>query len=157
MFHSPTMQGSNTVSFETRNLCKHEVWDPWAECLFYKQGLIQMNILPRLRYILEVCSPAEPTVNDILDVLTRISQHSTQAANEVLKCPRLIETIFENFLPLSWKMLDQTGSVHVRPFNAAMRLVRGLCCAGKHMTASLVSMLVYAVIRQGDKNGNSNW
>ena len=124
--------------------------------MFYKQGLIQMNILPRLRYILEVCSPAEPTVNDILDVLTRISQHSTQAANEVLKCPRLIETIFENFLPLSWKMLDQTGSVHVRPFNAAMRLVRGLCCAGKHMTASLVSMLVYAVIRQGDKNGNSN-
>ncbi|XP_029211731.2 RNA polymerase II-associated protein 1-like isoform X2 [Acropora millepora] len=103
------------------------------------KGLIQMNILPRLRYILEVCSPAEPTVNDILDVLTRISQHSTQAANEVLKCPRLIETIFESFLPLSWKMLDQTVSVHGRPFSTAMRLVRGLCCAGKHMTASLIS------------------
>ncbi|XP_015763602.1 PREDICTED: RNA polymerase II-associated protein 1-like [Acropora digitifera] len=103
------------------------------------KGLIQMNILPRLRYILEVCSPAEPTVNDILDVLTRISQHSTQAANEVLKCPRLIETIFESFLPLSWKMLDQMVSVHGRPFSTAMRLVRGLCCAGKHMTASLIS------------------
>ena len=112
-----------------------------------------MNILPRLRYVLEVCSPAEPTVNDILDVLTRISQHSTQAANEVLKCPRLIETIFESFLPLSWKMLDQTVSVHGRPFSTAMQLVKGLCCAGKHMTASLVSMLVYTIIiRQSRKH-----
>ena len=98
-----------------------------------------MNILPRLRYILEVCSPATPTVCDILGVLTRISQHSTQVASEVLKCPRLVQTIFENFLPLSWKMADQTGSVRGHPVSTAMQLVRSLCCAGRHVAATLVS------------------
>ena len=99
-----------------------------------------MSILPRLRYILEVCSPAVPTVNDMLDILTRISQHSTQAANEVLKCPRLLDTIFANFLPLSWKTLDsKAGTVHGHPVSAAMRLLRALCCAGRNMAAVLVS------------------
>ncbi|XP_068681600.1 RNA polymerase II-associated protein 1-like isoform X1 [Montipora foliosa] len=103
------------------------------------KGLIQMNILPRLRYILEVCSPATPTVCDILGVLTRISQHSTQVASEVLKCPRLVQTIFENFLPLSWKMVDQTGPVRGHPVSTAMQLVRSLCCAGRHVAATLIS------------------
>ena len=99
-----------------------------------------MSLLPRLRYILEVCCPAAPTVHDILDILTRISQHSTQAANEVFKCPRLMETIFANFLPLSWKTSDmQSGVAHGQPVSAAMQLIRTVCCAGRHMAATLVS------------------
>ena len=99
-----------------------------------------MNILARLRYILEVCCPAAPTVQDALDILTRISQHSTQAANDVIRCPRLMETIFANFLPLSWKMSElRSGVVYGQPVAAAMRLVRAVCCAGRHMAATLVS------------------
>ena len=103
-----------------------------------------MNILPRLRYILEVCCPAAPTVLDILDILTRICQHSTQATSEVIKCPRLVETIFVNFLPLSWKMSEKmNGSVNGQPVSAAMRFVRSICCAGRHMAAMLVSSVSY--------------
>ena len=100
-----------------------------------------MSILPRLRYILEVCHPAVLAVHDILDILTRISQHSTQAANEVLRCPRLMETIFANFLPLSWKTSElKNDEVYGVPVSAAMRLARTVCCAGRHMAATLVSL-----------------
>ena len=106
----------------------------------YPQGLLRMSILPRLRYILEVCCPAAPTVQDVLDILTRITQHSTQSANEVLRCPRLMEAIFANFLPLSWKASElKSGTVHGQPVSTAMRLARAVCCAGRHMAATLVS------------------
>lgn len=103
-----------------------------------------MSILPRLRYILEVCCPGAPAVHDILDILTRITQHSTQSANEVLRCPRLMEAIFANFLPLSWKASElKSGVVHGQPVAAAMRLIRAVCCAGRHMAATLVSWAKY--------------
>lgn len=109
-----------------------------------------MSILPRLRYILEVCHPSVLVVHDILDVLTRISQHSTQAANEVLRCPRLMETIFTNFLPLSWKMWKMSeldsDAVYGVPVSAAMRLLRTVCCAGRHMAATLVSSVLLLFI-----------
>lgn len=106
-----------------------------------------MSILPRLRYILEVCHPSVLVVHDILDVLTRISQHSTQAANEVLRCPRLMETIFTNFLPLSWKMFElDSDAVYGVPVSAAMRLLRTVCCAGRHMAATLVSSVLLLFI-----------
>ena len=99
-----------------------------------------MSILPRLRYILEVCCPGVPTVHDILDILTRITQHSMQSANEVFRCPRLMEAIFANFLPLSWKASElKSGIVYGQPVAAAMRLTRAVCCAGRHMAATLVS------------------
>lgn len=99
-----------------------------------------MSILPRLRYILEVCCPAAPAVQDILDILTRICQHSTQVASEVIKCPRLVEAIFVNFLPLSWKTSEEmNGCVNGQPVSGAMRFVRSICCAGRHMAAMLVS------------------
>jgi len=101
---------------------------------------MQMSILPRLRYVLEVCCPGASTVHDILDILIRITQHSTQSANEVLRCPRLIEAIFANFLPLSWKASElKSGIVHGQPVATAMRLARAVCCAGRHMAATLVS------------------
>lgn len=105
-----------------------------------------MSILPRLRYILEVCHPSVLVVHDILDVLMRISQHSTQAANEVLRCPRLMETIFTNFLPLSWKMSELDSDADGVPVSAAMRLLRTVCCAGRHMAATLVSSVLLLFI-----------
>ena len=70
----------------------------------------------------------------------RICRHSTQAANEVLKCPRLMEAIFANFLPLSWKLSEmKSEEVYGQPVSTAMHLVRAVCCAGRHMAAALVS------------------
>lgn len=107
-----------------------------------------MSILPRLRYILEVCCPGAPIVHDILDILTRTIQHSTQSATEVLRCPRLVEVVFANFLPLSWKASElKSGTVYGQPVAAAMRLARAVCCAGRHMAATLVSWAKYVCYR----------
>ena len=42
-----------------------------------------MQILQRMRYILEVWKPAATVVIQILQILTRIARHSTQSAYEV--------------------------------------------------------------------------
>lgn len=42
-----------------------------------------MQLLPRLRYVLEVVRPSPQTVLDILEVLIRIARHSTSAATQV--------------------------------------------------------------------------
>ena len=48
------------------------------------QGLLNMHLLHRLRYILEVCRPPSLTVTEILELLTRVARHSLTAANQVL-------------------------------------------------------------------------
>lgn len=48
------------------------------------KGLLDMMLLPRLRYILEVCQPQEVVVVKILEILIRVARHSLQAANEVI-------------------------------------------------------------------------
>lgn len=47
------------------------------------RGLLGMMLLPRLRYILEVCCPQEGVVNNILDILIKVARHSLQSASEV--------------------------------------------------------------------------
>ena len=46
---------------------------------------MRVKLLPRLRYILEVCRPNHHVVSAILEVLTRICRHSLQAATD--SCP----------------------------------------------------------------------
>lgn len=47
------------------------------------QGYLQVKLLHRLRYILEVCRPMSTTTVLILEVLTRICRHSMSAASKV--------------------------------------------------------------------------
>ena len=104
-----------------------------------------MRFLPRLRYILEVCRPASPVVLDILELLTRIARHSTEAAHAVAKCPRLLETILLQFLPSSWKAKERSVAVtdvYGYPLAKALKVFRVLCCAGKYLADTLVGLFV---------------
>lgn len=49
------------------------------------QGYLRMNLLPRVRYLLEVFFPREQTNSrlQLLEILTRLTQHSTEAASKV--------------------------------------------------------------------------
>ena len=47
------------------------------------KGLLKMMLLPRLRYILEVCHPQDAVVTNILEILIRVARHSLQSAHEV--------------------------------------------------------------------------
>ena len=105
------------------------------------QGLLQMRLVPRLRYILEIANPSSPVVLDILDILIRVARHSTEAAHAVAKCPRLLETVLIQFVPSSWKARNASSlvtDVRGHPLPKALKLFRVLCCAGRNLADTLV-------------------
>ncbi|XP_031309138.1 RNA polymerase II-associated protein 1 [Camelus dromedarius] len=105
------------------------------------KGLLATNLLPRLRYVLEVTCPGPSVVLDILAVLIRLARHSLESATRVLECPRLIETVVREFLPTSWSPLGvgPTPSLHQVPCAPAMKLLRVLASAGRNIAARLLS------------------
>ncbi|XP_017332587.1 RNA polymerase II-associated protein 1 [Ictalurus punctatus] len=107
------------------------------------KGLLKMQLLQRLRYILEVVRPSPQTVLDILGVLIRIARHSTSAATQILDCPRLIETVMSDFLPCSWTPLTSPTplSLYGLPVSTAVKLLRVLASAGRHACARILSNL----------------
>ncbi|XP_008845021.1 RNA polymerase II-associated protein 1 [Nannospalax galili] len=105
------------------------------------KGLLATNLLPRLRYVLEVTCPGPSVVLDILAVLIRLARHSLESAMRILECPRLIETIVREFLPTSWSpmVVGPTSSLHKVPYAAAMKLLRVLASTGRNIAARLMS------------------
>ncbi|XP_037358157.1 RNA polymerase II-associated protein 1 [Talpa occidentalis] len=132
----PTAEKTKKKSPEERNrppsdLARHDVI----------KGLLATNLLPRLRYVLEVTCPGPSVVLDILAVLIRLARHSLESATRVLECPRLIETIVGEFLPTSWSPMGvgPTASLHKVPCTLAMKLLRVLASAGRNIAARLLS------------------
>uniref|UniRef100_A0A8B9KIQ4 RNA polymerase II associated protein 1 n=1 Tax=Astyanax mexicanus TaxID=7994 RepID=A0A8B9KIQ4_ASTMX len=105
------------------------------------KGLLKMQVLQRLRYILEVVRPAPGVVLDVLEVLIRIARHSASAATQILDCPRLMETVMSEFLPCSWAPPTSPAppSLYGLPVSAAMKLLRVLASAGRHTCSRIVS------------------
>ncbi|XP_067414049.1 RNA polymerase II-associated protein 1 isoform X2 [Emydura macquarii macquarii] len=108
------------------------------------KGLLKTQILHRLRYILEVVRPVPTVVLDILDVLTRVARHSSEACNQLLTCPRLIETIVREFLPTQWDpWVAEPGhlltSLHGVACATAMKLIRVLASGGRNAAARLLN------------------
>lgn len=105
------------------------------------KGLLATNLLPRLRYVLEVTCPGPSVVLDILAVLIRLARHSLESAMRVLECPRLMETIVQEFLPTSWSPIGvgPTPSLYKVPCASAMKLLRVLASAGRNIAARLLS------------------
>ncbi|XP_049638097.1 RNA polymerase II-associated protein 1 [Suncus etruscus] len=105
------------------------------------KGLLATNLLPRLRYVLEVTLPAPSVVLDILAVLIRLARHSLESATRVLECPRLIETVVREFLPTNWVPVGAgpAPNLHRVPCASAMKLLRVLATAGRNIAARLLS------------------
>ncbi|KAI4367245.1 hypothetical protein MLD38_023007 [Melastoma candidum] len=62
----------------------------------FATGLVRMGILPRIRYLLETEATAV-LEESLLSILIAISRHSPVAADAVVECPMLIETIVSRF------------------------------------------------------------
>ncbi|KAJ8353581.1 hypothetical protein SKAU_G00211480 [Synaphobranchus kaupii] len=107
------------------------------------KGLLRMNLLPRLRYILEVVHPLPHVVLDVLEVLIRIARHSSSSATQVLDCPRLMQTVMLEFLPCSWTppTSPTSESLHGLPVAMAMKLLRVLATSGRQACARLLHSL----------------
>jgi len=108
-----------------------------------------MRLLPRLRYVLEVCQPSPIAVRGVLSIMTRIARHSSEACNEILKCPRLLQSILTKFLPTSWKttgiMLNDVSNMYGLPSPEALKLLRVLSSGGRNIAAILVSWSLHAL------------
>lgn len=87
-------------------------------------GLIRMGILPRIRYILEVdqlAAAEEPC----LSVIISLARHSPTAADAILKCPRLLDTVTQRYI------IEKTD-LKVEPIQVkAVRLLKVLCEANR--------------------------
>ncbi|XP_043404014.1 RNA polymerase II-associated protein 1 isoform X10 [Chelonia mydas] len=108
------------------------------------KGLLKTQFLHRLRYILEVVRPVPAVVLDILDILTRVARHSSEACSQLLACPRLIDTIVREFLPIQWDpRVAEPGhlltSLHGVACATAMKLIRVLASGGRNATARLLN------------------
>ncbi|XP_070582281.1 RNA polymerase II-associated protein 1-like [Ptychodera flava] len=105
------------------------------------KGLLKMKFLERIRYILEVCRPAPTVVVNIIQVLTRIARHSPESCHEIMKCPRLMNTLFSAFLPTTWKLTDGSvmENIYGYPVRPVLKLIRVICSAGRNMAAILLT------------------
>ncbi|XP_077178929.1 RNA polymerase II-associated protein 1 [Paroedura picta] len=108
------------------------------------KGLLKTKILHRLRYILEIMKPVPLVVLEILDILIHVARHSTEVCSQVLDCPRLIETVVREFIPIQWDpRVAEPGqllsSVYGVPCAAAMKLIRVLASGGRNAAARLLN------------------
>ncbi|CAI9714944.1 polymerase II-associated 1-like [Octopus vulgaris] len=94
-----------------------------------------MNLLPRLRFLLEVWDISPESIKCILEILCRISYHSKQEAYNVYKCPRLMEFIFKELLPSVCSTDDKTVSSII----STLKLIKVLCQAGRSMATDIVT------------------
>lgn len=84
----------------------------------------------------------------LLAKFSKIAIHS-----QVLDCPRLMEMLVSEFLPISWTAPSSPlpQSVYGLPLASAMKLLRVLATSGRHACARLVSAAVESV-RVGASN-----
>ena len=106
---------------------------------------LRMDIPWRIRYILEEIRPEARAVVASLEILTRIARHSPDAAQSVLDCPRLMESIFNFFLPVDWHSLNRnrdqgaTDNVYGLPVRQVLRLARVIASWNIELATRLVS------------------
>ncbi|TSN67143.1 RNA polymerase II-associated protein 1 [Bagarius yarrelli] len=100
------------------------------------KGLLKMQLLQRLRYILEVVRPSPQTVLDILEILIRIARYSVSAATQILDCPRLMETVMSDFLPCVWSVMTSPTPPSLYGFPVS-KANKALASVGKRQQACL--------------------
>lgn len=78
------------------------------------RGLLRINLLPRLRYLMDFMLKQKHDrliVDHILDILIRVARHSIGACERIVQTPHLMDSLVENCIPshssaqLNWKAL----------------------------------------------------
>eukprot|EP01135_Chromosphaera_perkinsii_P010656 Nk52_evm56s2192 gene=Nk52_evmTU56s2192 len=101
------------------------------------RGLLNMKILPRLRYILEVCR-LRAVREDVLDILIRFCRHSPSVCEQVVNCPRLISVLCGSFIDAPFLKLNGDGATYECVIPKALKLIRCIC----QMSCNLSSQLL---------------
>ncbi|KAF9355788.1 RNA polymerase II associated protein 1 [Mortierella sp. AD094] len=65
-------------------------------------GLLAMNIIPRLRYLLSVCQLPVFTNAQILDILLTVARSNAGAAKRIFECEGLISALVRQYGAITW-------------------------------------------------------
>ncbi|XP_065833777.1 RNA polymerase II-associated protein 1-like isoform X2 [Oscarella lobularis] len=104
-------------------------------------GLLRMQLLPRLRYLVEVGHLQSLAVIHVLEILIRVARHSVGAASQVVQCSRLVDTIVTLFMPKMWTNPGPSSltDVYGLPLPRAVKLMSVLCAAGRNIASTLIA------------------
>ncbi|XP_029167973.1 RNA polymerase II-associated protein 1 [Nylanderia fulva] len=121
--------------------------------------LLRSDFLLRIRYILSEMHPPPIGVTCALEILIRLARHSHITALNISSMPYLLNTIIQNFIPLSidrLAMQDAINNVYGIPVVKAIKLCRILVTYGKKPVAQKLndfkiinSILTYVNIEIG--------
>ena len=121
-------------------------------------GLLRMDILDRFSYLLSVTRPSNPTILNILKILSRMCRHSIQTVSTVMNHSSLISVIIENFLP-SRSAVFNSKSIYNTPVHCALKLVRIIMAWGRGFTSEILDkfdltsrLLVYCSLVPGESS-----
>ncbi|KAG0026497.1 RNA polymerase II associated protein 1, partial [Podila clonocystis] len=65
-------------------------------------GLLAMNVVPRLRYILDVCQLPAHTNNQALDILLTLVRRNPGGAKKVFECEGLLSSLIRQYVTIPW-------------------------------------------------------
>lgn len=100
--------------------------------------LLRSDFLLRIRYILNEMHPPPVGVKCALEILIRLARHSHITALNISSTPYLLDTIVQNFIPLSvdrLAMQETINNVYGIPVVKAIKLCRVLVTYGKRPVA----------------------
>ncbi|XP_004347621.1 hypothetical protein CAOG_04870 [Capsaspora owczarzaki ATCC 30864] len=106
-------------------------------------GFLDMQLLDRLRYILEVCQ-LPGVADDVLRILIRIARHSFQGASHIVNTPRLITYIRDAFLATQLPAVagaspQSAADVYAKPRALAIKLMRVITQVDRSLATTLIS------------------
>ncbi|KAF9422522.1 RNA polymerase II associated protein 1, partial [Podila epigama] len=65
-------------------------------------GLLAMNVVPRLRYILDVCQLPAHTNNQALDILLTLVHRNAGGSKKVFECEGLLSALIRRYVTIPW-------------------------------------------------------
>ncbi|KAL1918961.1 uncharacterized protein VTP21DRAFT_2342 [Calcarisporiella thermophila] len=90
-------------------------------------GWLKMNLLPRLRYLLDRCKLPDICNHQILEILLRIARHSPSSADMIAQVPKLLGALHQQFIDLTWPALEVSSAPKVM----ALRVLRVVCMGNR--------------------------
>jgi hypothetical protein len=107
------------------------------------RGFLEMQMLTRLRCILEVVKPLEKkVVQQILNILFMFARHSQMSAQMLMDCPRLLSIVSQHFIESQVDVMgrEATENVYSQPRLEAFRLIRALCQSHRDNAAHFLQL-----------------
>ncbi|KAF9274002.1 hypothetical protein BGZ68_001005, partial [Mortierella alpina] len=101
-------------------------------------GLLAMNVIPRLRYILDVCQLPALANSQVLDILLTLVRTHPDAAKRVFECEGMISTLVRQFGAISWP--SEKNELELGCTVKAISILDTVIRSSKNMASAVIEM-----------------